>query len=77
MSNEVLLYKGGQVHDKNIRQVVVDESITKIENDASHHCKRLVEITIHSSVTSIGSRAFCCCSNLMTIGIPPNVKLID
>ena len=62
--------------DKNVCILKLDKDVTKIGNDAFHHCLSLTSITIPESVTEIGNDAFYGCSSLTSITIPESVTVI-
>lgn len=59
--------------NESIREVVIENGITRIGNDAFTKCTGLESITIPDSVTSIGDYAFDYCSKLESITIPDSV----
>ena len=56
--------------------VVIPNSVTRIEGWAFYKCTSLTSITIPNSVTSIGGRAFYDCESLTSITIPNSVTRI-
>ena len=76
---------------KDIKKIIVPDSIESIRNDAffscinltsinGHHtfsyCKSLTSIIIPNSIKHIGDSAFAYCKNLTSINIPDSVKSI-
>ena len=61
---------------KNIKEIVLPDSIIAIVKDAFKDCSDLTSITIGNSVTSIGSSAFSGCTGLTSITIPDSVTSI-
>lgn len=59
-----------------ITEVVIQNGITNIPNNAFRQCYALHSVTIPNSVTAIGSYAFCSCYSLQSITIPDSVKSI-
>ena len=63
-------------YDGSQRNIVIPESVTKIENRAFNGCSGLISIVIPESVTEIGNEAFNGCSGLTSIVIPKSVTSI-
>lgn len=63
--------------NKNLRTVVLPETIEIIENYAFFGCAKLTKINIPYNVTKIGEGAFQCCSQLTYIFIPWLVKEVE
>ncbi len=61
---------------KNLQNITIPESVTKIGSSAFQGCSNLNDIVIPEKVTSIGSSAFWGCSNFNDIVIPENVTYI-
>jgi len=59
-----------------ITNVIIEEGVTSIGEDAFAYLKALNSITIPNSVTSIGKYAFAKCASLTSIAIPNSVKSI-
>lgn len=66
----------GIVRDR-IKNIVISDGISYIEQDAFYDCINLESITIPDSVTEIGSYAFAYCKRLTNITIPNSVIYID
>ena len=66
------LYLNGE----EIKDLVIPNSVTNIENRAFRECSSLVSVTIPNSVTSIGEQAFSYCSGLTSVTIPNSVTSI-
>ena len=64
------------INGEPITDLVIPNSVTRIENYAFYGCSSLTSITIPNSVTSIGSGAFNGCSKLTSITIPNSVTSI-
>lgn len=64
------------VSDSNIKNVILQEGITNIGNEAFHLCENLVSVEIPETVTNIGDEAFRYCSSLKNINIPNSVTNI-
>ncbi|MCM1519244.1 MAG: leucine-rich repeat domain-containing protein [Lachnoclostridium sp.] len=61
-------------YTRNLRNVIISNSITKIGTNAFIGCYQLESVSISSFVTEMGSYAFSGCSSLATINIPASVK---
>ena len=61
---------------KQLKEVVIGESVQSIGESAFQGCTGLEEITIPSSVTTIGASAFQGCTGLEELTIPANVTTI-
>ena len=59
-----------------IKELIIPNSVTSIENYAFEGCSGLTSVTIPNSVTSIGSKAFRDCSGLTSVTIPNSVTSI-
>ena len=59
-----------------VENIVINEGVRGIGNQAFSGCSGLTTVTIPASVTSIGKYAFNYCSGLTTITIPASVKSI-
>ncbi|MBR4728681.1 MAG: leucine-rich repeat domain-containing protein, partial [Prevotella sp.] len=55
------------LNGKEVKDLVIPESVTSISNYAFAKCYRLLSITIPDGVTNIGYHAFALCSNLQNI----------
>ena len=66
------LYLNGQ----EIKDLVIPDGITSIENFGFNGCEGLTSLSIPNSVTSIGRLAFCNCSGLLSLTIPESVTSI-
>ena len=60
-----------------IKEIVIPERVTKIEEGAFYYCSSLTSITIPNSVTKIEEIAFYGCSGLTSITIPNSVTSIE
>ena len=61
---------------KDIKKIVIPESVKRIGDVAFYSCTSLKSIEIPESVNSIGSGAFWNCTSLKSIEIPESVKSI-
>ncbi|MBE6130110.1 MAG: leucine-rich repeat domain-containing protein [Erysipelotrichaceae bacterium] len=61
---------------KGLKNVIIPDGITVIDDDAFYECQTLSSITIPNSVISIGASAFESCINLLSITIPSSVTSI-
>ena len=64
------------IDGKEIRDLVIPNSVTSIVNHAFNGCFDLTSVTIPNSVTSIGDYAFYSCSSLPSVNIPNSVTSI-
>ncbi|MBR6271049.1 MAG: leucine-rich repeat domain-containing protein [Lachnospiraceae bacterium] len=60
-------------YSSRIKEVVIDESITKIGNYAFMGCSNLEKVTIGSAVTTIGTSAFYGCASLEEVTFPASL----
>ena len=61
---------------ESIKNVVIENGVTTIGNNAFTSCTSLTSVTIPNSVTSIGDWAFASCVNLVSIDLPQSVTTI-
>ena len=61
---------------KDIKKIIIPNSITSIKGYAFYNCSSLTSVTIPDSVTSIGYSAFRNCSSLMNVTIGNGVESI-
>lgn len=61
------------LNHKNIKSIIIPESIIIIEDGAFKWCSNLIDIVIPESVTRIGAKAFWGCFNLSNIAIPNTI----
>tara|TARA_E500000178_G_scaffold341654_1_gene385820 strand:- start:143 stop:1105 length:963 start_codon:yes stop_codon:yes gene_type:complete len=61
---------------ENLKEFVIPNSVTKINDNAFDGCSALTSVTIPDSVTEIGGAAFFFCSSLTSINIPDSVTTI-
>ena len=59
-----------------VKNVVIPDSVTNIDNSAFYGCMNLAEINIPDTVTHIGACAFEKCSSLTEIKLPKRIKAI-
>ena len=64
------------LNGKEVKELVIPNSVTSVGGCAFYGCTCLTSITIPNSVTSIGNRAFWDCTSLTTITIPNSVTSI-
>ena len=62
--------------NKNLKWVIIDDSVETIGYGAFYKCSSLTEITIPNSVENIGVVAFSICTSLASIVIPNSVETI-
>ena len=53
-----------------IKEYIIPNGVTSIDNSTFYNCSGLTAVTIPSSVTSIGSNAFSGCSGLTSVKVP-------
>ena len=61
---------------KDIKKIVIPDSMTSIGDYAFYYCSNLTNVTISNSVTRIGDVAFCKCSGLTSVTIPNSITSI-
>ena len=61
---------------RNIKNIILPDSITEIQNSAFSYCTSLESINIPAGVTSIGNYAFDSCTSLESINIPMGITSI-
>ena len=64
------------INDQEIKDLVIPNSVKRIEDYAFVDCSSLTSVTIGKSVKSIGYHAFVGCSSLTSVTIPNSVKSI-
>ena len=64
------------LNDEIATDIVIPDTVTKINNNTFSGCMSLTSITIPSSVTSIGGGAFERCTSLASVTIPDSVTSI-
>lgn len=68
---------GGFYNCRNLKSIILPNSVALIEYGAFKNCRSLESITIPNSVTSIGADVFIGCSSLKSIAIPDGVTKIN
>ena len=73
------IYKGGseEAVPKDVKKVIIDPSVTTIEEKAFDGCTDLASILIPDSVTKICEGGFYKCESLVSIEIPDSVSTIE
>ena len=61
---------------RNLKEVVIPDSVNNIGEAAFMDCISLKNVTIPDSVNNIGEVAFMGCESLKTVTIPESVKVI-
>lgn len=69
-SNPLYYAKRLYLNGKELTELVIPSSITKINNYAFYGCSSIKSVKIHNNVTEIGSSAFELCSDLNSINLP-------
>lgn len=64
------------VYDAIIRDVIINEGITSVGNNAFAYCEELKSVSLPNSLVLIGEGAFAECSKLKSIVIPENVETL-
>ena len=66
-------------HDKkdSIKQIVIEQGVTTVGENAFADCGSLTDITLPSSVTKIGAAAFSGCKALKSITIPSSIVTLS
>ena len=64
-------------YEDKIKNVFIDNGITKIGNYAFYSCENIINIELPNTVIVIGNSAFCSCKKLSTITIPYGVTTIE
>lgn len=63
-------------YECNIKEIVIDDSVTSIGNWAFYSCESLTSVIIGNSVQTIGELSFFVCNSLTSVIIPNSVKTI-
>lgn len=64
-------------HACGIREAIIPESVTELENGAFYYCKNLSRVSLPRGITEIAEYTFDGCSELTEISIPDGVTKID
>ena len=75
-SNPLYYAKNLYINNELVTNLVIPNTVTKINNFTFYNCDSLTSITIPNSVTSIGNSAFSGCDELTSITIPSSVTSI-
>lgn len=70
------IYKYAFFNCKDLKSIIIPDSVTTIGNGSFKDCNKLTSITIPSSITKIGACAFSGCSSLKNITLPNNIMSI-
>ena len=73
-SNPLYYARHLYLNGKEIKELVIPNSVTKIGDVAFVNCKGLTSVTIPHSVTSIGTDAFEGCNNIKKVYLPEHLK---
>ena len=76
LTNPLLYAHHLYLNGKEIKDLVIPNSVTAIGGEAFASCSNLTSVTIPHSVTTIGRAAFYECSNLTSVTIPSSVTSI-
>ena len=76
-----VIYRGDRlvvnIPDDVLISLIIDLSVTEIDDDACEGCRRLTEVRLHPGVIKIGRRAFQNCSQLQRIELPEGLLSIE
>ena len=75
-SNPLYYAKHLYINNVEVTELVIPNSVTRIENSAFSSCRSLTSVIIQNSVTSIGDEAFSGCTGLTSVAIPNSVTSI-
>ena len=75
-SNPLYYESNLYLNNELVTDLVIPDSVTKIENAAFYNCKSIISVTIPDGVTSIGNVVFRGCKNLASITIGNTVTSI-
>lgn len=72
------LYKADKLYlnDELLTELIIPESVAKINNYAFYKCSGLSYLSLGNGVTSIGDYAFAYCDGLFDVTIPTNITFI-
>ena len=63
--------------DKLVTELVIPDTVTKIDNHAFFGCLSITSVKIGNGVTEIGDQAFSCCKSIVEVTLGNSVKIID
>jgi len=66
---------GGFLED--IKEIIIPEGITSIEDNAFEGCATLTTVTLPGSLKHIGRNAFVDCKSLKTVVLPDSISAIE
>eukprot|EP00984_Skeletonema_dohrnii_P028949 scaffold19217_cov103-Skeletonema_dohrnii-CCMP3373.AAC.3 len=75
IEGDIFVYMGGQA-PQHVVNVIIDESVSEIDEHAFSRCPHLQSVTFHDGVSRVKKRAFCPCRRLRQI-IMPGVEVIE
>ncbi len=76
-ANPLYYAKHLYLNGKEVKNLIIPDSITDIGTSAFAGCTGLTSVTIHGKVTSVGIAAFSGCTELASVTIGNGVKTID
>lgn len=76
-TNSITIRKGDFVDPEEIKEIVIPEGITTIEENAFEGCDNLTSITFPCSLKHIGRNAFADCKQLKTVVLPESISTIE
>ena len=76
-TNSNTITKGFSKNYPNLKEIIIPEGITSIDEEAFEGCVDLTKITLPSSLKHIGRNAFADCKNLKTVVLPDSISEIE
>ncbi len=76
LNSNYYAYTPWYISKDNMKEIILEDGITSIDNCAFYNCSGLTSVTIPNGVTSIGESAFSGCTGLASITIPESITSI-